>query len=239
MAKGLFGFLGFGRREKPSLTPAFETPKQEELPFTAPLSQLARSRLKGEGLGYGEDFLGKSTNPAIAKLESSFQRSTLPRISSEASARGLGRSSIVLDQIGQAEQEKNRDVADLISKFYVLNKAQEKQDLTEGMGLGERLQGQALDIGKTKAEESRNLRDVTLGQANARNARADQMQGLTLQALGGAVSGFAGAPQLGAGNPLGGVQGMLKQLGVGSTVGKQYLLGNDEKSALLKLLLEQ
>lgn len=220
---GLFDFLGFSKREKPNLTPYAETAKFEDLPFTRPLSDLANARLRGEGLGFGPEFVDKASNPAIAKLESQFKNKTMPNLSSQASARGLGRSSLVMNQIGEAEAEKNRDVADLVSKFFVLNKAQEKNDLTEGIGLGERLNTQALDVSTRRADEARNLRDTTLGVARSNNARADAMQDRTLGAVGAATSSFFGGS---AG------QGLLNRIGLGGVVtpnadrvGKMSLLG--------------
>lgn len=234
MAGGLMGFLGFGKRAKTSLTPVNETAKFEDLPFTKSLSDLASSRLRGEGLGYGPDFVDKAANPAIAKLESQFKNKTMPNLSSQASARGLGRSSLVMNQIGEAEGEKNRDVSDLVSKFFVLNKAQEKQDTTEAIGLGQNLNNQAQNVSTQRANEARDLRDKQLGVDNNNNARADAMQSQTLQALGGATSGFFGSS---AG------QGLLKRIGLegaaptqAQMVAKQSLLGSSSGLTLEDLM---
>src|SRR3990167_4647476 len=116
----------FKGQKKVNLTPDISMPTQESLYFTPQLRDFAKKRIAGEDLGFGSDYLDKTTNPAIANIDANFKNKTLPLISSEASKRGLARSSIVTDQIGQADQQRNRDVNSLVAQFYQLNELQRK-----------------------------------------------------------------------------------------------------------------
>src|SRR3990167_10493218 len=99
----LFGL--FGKKAKPNLSPSFRFPEQKFFTFTGDdakqggysLKELAKTGIRaaqtGEatpGIGYGPDFVSRTTNPGISKLDARFRESTVPRISSEASKRGLG-----------------------------------------------------------------------------------------------------------------------------------------------------
>ncbi len=212
MSGGLLGFLGFDKRSKPNLNPDFQYPEQTQLSFANEdakqggysLKELAKARIRAgqtgimtPGIGFGPDFTSRMANPAIAKLDASFNESTVPRISSEASKRGIGRSNLVVNEIGRAEAEKNRDVADLMSKFEYLNKQQEKSDISEGIGLGERLDNQEADMLTNKAQASERLVDRTVGQSNIQNQKADKMQTATIAAaMNAAVPGSGTAFQM-------------------------------------------
>lgn len=188
MASGLLGFLGFGKREKPNFMPDVMPPNQEDLFFTPKLRDLASRRISGQDLGFGNDFVDKAANPAIANLDASFKNRTLPRINSEASKRGIARSSIVTDQIGQAEQQNNREVNDLISKFFTLNEAQKKTDFTQGLNLATGLQDQQAGLLQNKADASAKVRDLTAGRVADNNSISDKRQNATIGMLLNSVS---------------------------------------------------
>jgi len=120
----------FKSSKKVNLTPDIPRPTQEQLYFTPSYRNLVDRRVnKGLDLGYGDDFVSKSANPAIANLENSFQQKTMPFLSSELSKRGVARSAgagLATDVLGKAEHQKNLDVNELISKFYTLNEAHKK-----------------------------------------------------------------------------------------------------------------
>ncbi len=140
----------FGKKAKAPEYKMPEVPGLGDLPHYLNLKQAAEDRISGKVAGFGDDFVGKATNPAIANIDANFQNRTLPTISSEASKRGLGRSSIVQDQIGQADQQRNRDINSLISQFTVMNEQQKKKDFSEGVGIAEGQRGvsQALSLAR-------------------------------------------------------------------------------------------
>ena len=195
---GLLDFLGFGKRHKPNLTPSFGYPEQKNLFFQSDdakqggysLRELAKSRIKagqtGEitpGIGYGSDFVSRTANPAIAKLDARFRESTVPRISSEASKRGLGRSTLVTNEIGRASQEVDRDVADLVSKFYQLNKMQEKTDINQGISLGQDLDTQERSMLSDQAAASERQVGRNIVQDDKYNTERQSRQNASIGAL--------------------------------------------------------
>lgn len=177
MASGLLGFLGFGKKSKPNLVPDIMPPSATDSPLYGQLKDFAANRIKagttGEetpGVGFGPDFVSKTSNPAIAQIDANFRDRTLPTISNEASKRGLARSSIVADQIGRADLQRSRDIDSMVADFYKLNEIQKKSDITEGVNVGNTLDTQYLNQGNQQAAESAKIRDLTLGVANTNNA---------------------------------------------------------------------
>jgi len=187
MASGILGWLGFGKREKPSLNAPVARPKSEDLYFNTQLRDLAKKRIGGQDLGFGEDYLSKTTNPAIAQSNYRFRNETVPFLSGELSKRGIARSAgpgLATDVLGKAERQKGLDVDELVSKFYNLNELQKKQDFGQSLQLGQNLDTQQAGLLSDAAAEGERVRDLTVGQSNTRNARSDEMQGRTMQAIG-------------------------------------------------------
>lgn len=191
---GLFSSI-FGKKTKTNLTPEFDQPAQENLFFTQGgtdhnLRDLVSQRLfHGEGLGFGPDFLSKATNPAIASREARFNETELPQLSSQLSARGLARSAgpnLATDVLTRAGQNKERDINDLLSQFYVLNEQQKKSDFGQALGEANLLQGQQAQLLANRASASerqvgRNLENDRYKDTQT-NADIDAWGGLALSA---------------------------------------------------------
>lgn len=191
---GLLDFLGFGRREKPNLVSSVARPQAADLYNVKTLREIAKKRLTtGEGLGYGDDFTSRMSSPGIAQIDANFKERTVPTISSEASKRGLARSSIVTDQIGRADQARNRDITEQVAKFQYLNELQEKQDYGQALTLAQNLDQQEAGLLSDAAAEGERVRDLTVGQSNARNAAADKRQTATVGSLLSLVSPAGGS----------------------------------------------
>lgn len=193
-------FLGFGKK-KVNETPAIPMPTQEQLTLTKNLRDYALTGKGFEGQGYGEGFLNKATNPVIANKEAVYREQTLPGISNQLSARGVGRSAgagLSTDMVNRAEQAKNRDIDELMSKFYVLNEQQKKTDESQMLRTAGGLQDQEAQMltDRAQASERQAIRDTT--QNNSFNADQDKRQQQTISAAlgavtGGATGGFSGA----------------------------------------------
>lgn len=182
----------FGSNKKVNSTiPETVYPKQENLYMTPSLRQLAKQRVQagttGEetpGVGYGADFLDKATSPAIKQIDYDMQTRTMPRINSELSKRGVSRSAgagLSTDIIGQAQRQSNLDIENLISKFQVLNEEQKKQDITEGIGLGQNLNNQEAGMltNQANADASRRYAQtgIDIGQADKENTPSPLVSG--------------------------------------------------------------
>lgn len=203
-------FLGFGKRRKPNLTPdvGFKMPSEVNSGLYTPLSDLAKRRIQagytGEdapGVGFGPDFLNRATSPAIASREARFRETEMPQLSSELSKRGVSRSvgpGLASDVITRAGQSKERDINELIARFQVLNEAQKKTDITQGIGVGQDILGQDISQANRQAEASERLVGRTAERATQFNADDKERQQRVISALAGAITGgtsggFSGA----------------------------------------------
>jgi len=199
----MFDFLT-GKKKKVNLTPDIPYASQEQLFFTSPnaskegysLKDFAAKRIKGEGLGFGEDFLDRSTSAPIKSREARFRENELPAINSQLSARGLARSAgpnLATDVLARAEAGKERDINDLISQFYVLNERQKKSDQSEGLRLAESLQGEQRGMLDNMAAASERLVGRNIAE---RDSRATS-QAAAGQNILSSIGGFVGAGGLG------------------------------------------
>jgi len=193
-------FLGFGKK-KVNETPAIPMPTQEQLTLTKNLRDYALRGEGFEGKGYGEGFLSKATNPVIANKEAMFREQTLPGIQNQLSSRGVARSAgsgLATDMVLRAEAQKNRDIDELMSKFYVLNEQQKKSDQSQMLRTATGLQDQEAGMleNRAAASERQAIRDTS--QNNAFNAQQDANLNRTVSAAlgaatGGSTGGWSGA----------------------------------------------
>lgn len=195
----------FFKREKAPEIPKISLPGLGDYEQYGPIHKLATSRLKGEGLGFGDQFVDRATNPVVTEKMRRFNESTVPTLSNQASARGLGRSNLATNSIQRAERDNSSDIDQLISNFYVLNENQKKRDTSEAVGIETGLLDRATN--RTNAQAAIDIN--TPQQQFAMNQSADKTnyakdQGL-LSTLGTLVGGAFGGP-LGAsaGSKMGG-----------------------------------
>lgn len=188
MAGGLAGFFGFGRSRKTNLVPDVARPKATDLYFNKPLRELATRRIAGEDLGFGNDFVNKATNPTIQAKRTRLNEEVIPSIGNAASARGINRSSLTVDQIGRAERDNSNEIDQLLSQFEVLNKQQSKQDQNNAITLGRDMDNQEAGMRENEAAASERLVDKTAGRADALNVQDKARQNQAIQAVGSFAS---------------------------------------------------
>lgn len=167
----------FKSSKKPNMTPDITPPDFNQSQFTVPLGKLAQQRIQAgttgldmPGVGFGEDFVNKSTNPIADQMRRNFKQETLPSLSSQASARGIGHSNLALKTIGQQESNVEGDINALMAKFYTLNEAQKKSDIFEGIGLGQQQQGAELEQKNVQANASERLANATAANSMQRQS---------------------------------------------------------------------
>lgn len=214
---GLFSFLT-GSQKKTNLTPDINYPNQDQLYFTSPtaskqgsnLRDFAANRIAGNNLGFGNDFVDRQSSPGIAQIDANFQNRTMPTLSSNASKRGLARSSIVQDQIGQADQSRNRDISSMVANFQMLNEQQKKTDQNNAVGIAQGLQGEQLGMMNNAAAASeRQVGRNTEGDKYAQQYKDNA--GKNIMAM------IASAIGAGTGMPMGSPVGLGTQPGIGAT----------------------
>lgn len=190
---GLLSFLGFDKKEKPNLVSPVARPQAKDLYFNKTLRDYAKNRIDSEeNLGFGEDFTNRMSSPAIAQIDANFRERTLPTISSEASKRGIARSSLVTDQIGRADLQRNRDIDEQVAKFQYLNELQKKTDRTQALTLGQNLDQQEAGLLSDAAAEGERVRDLTNQRAATNNQNSLNRQNSALQSLGSLISPVLG-----------------------------------------------
>lgn len=161
------------RSKKPNLTP--------DVPYHMPasinpnqynsLQDLSLKFQRGEGTGFGEDFVDKTTNPVANSMRRNFEQFTSPKISSNYSARGLGRSSLAANEQGRAQGDVEANIGNLMAQNYYLNQMQKKQDQQFGANLGQNiLQGDVSRQGEIAAA-SEQLAGKTAEDARHRESR--------------------------------------------------------------------
>ena len=195
--------------KKANLTPDVQQPSQEDLFHTSKLRDVVSRGLNGEGLGFGNDFVNRQSSPGIAQIDANFRDRTLPTLSNEASKRGLARSSIVTDQIGRADQQRNRDVQETVARFQYLNELQGKQDYTQVLNQANTMQGQQAALLGNRASASERLTDKTAAQQNQRQADNQKMLGSMIESGAPLVASSVGAVG-------GGIEALLQKAGLGN-----------------------
>ncbi len=106
MAFDLRQFLGLGRKrpniQKFTGTQPFASLK--EIPEQKEFLKSLRERIAGVGVGFREKELSAATSPFAAARRAGLKEQTIPLISAQASARGLGRSTIPVSRIATLTQ---------------------------------------------------------------------------------------------------------------------------------------
>lgn len=196
------------KSKKVNLTPdvSYKTPEQASPQFYKPLSELAQQRIKAgttgletPGVGFGQDFVAKSTNPVADSMRRNFNNVTSPFLSSQYSARGLGNSSLAASAQGLAQGNVESDIGNLMAQFYTLNEQQKKNDITQGINLGSNLMQGDINQSNQIAGASERLANATAQDARAREQRDAGLAGGFLQAgaqllnpIGSMIGGQAG-----------------------------------------------
>lgn len=170
------------------------------------LSTLAKRRIQagitGEetpGVGFGPDFVSKTTNPVADSMRRNYRQFTAPATASAYSSRGLGRSSLAANELGRQEGDVESNVGNLMAQFYQLNEAQKKNDIATGINTGSTILSNDVGAQHDIASASERLANATAADARYResadNAKAQQL-GQAAVALGAAP--FTGGASLAA-----------------------------------------
>ena len=222
----------FRGSKKVNLTPDIvpQMPSQINPRAYGDLSNLSSKYIRGEGTGFGDEYVDKNVNPVAQSMRRNFRNVTSPFLSSQYSARGIARSNLAADAQGQAEGDVESNIGNLMAKFFQLNEAQKKQDTQFGAQIGQNLLTGDTSAQHTQAESSRLLANATAGDARTRETNdAAKTQKLIQTALGvatgGATGGFTGA-----------LAGASAGLGATPSVGTKMLGKDDLAAAIMELL---
>lgn len=169
--------------------------------------QTIKDRLAGINVG-PQDYLidiNAATNPYATASRANLQNYTMPLISSQASARGLGRSTIPVNRAALSSQELERDIGQRMAEFDVQNRATQQQNEYQRRAEINDALARMGGAGETQAEAANKAAQFTYDdwQANeaarlGRNTRDVAGAGNALKtaasiALGGMTGGWSGA----------------------------------------------
>ena len=183
-------------------------------------------RLAGKNVGYSQSVLDSSTAPFATARRAAVADYEAPAITGAASARGLGRSSLVTSQIGKAQQQASQDIEQRMADIALRNEAQKRQEINQALS----------DIGQWTLNES-NQRTTRAGfdyadwnrinnEQNA-NEQAQKQGAMRSLMLGAAVAAapFTGGASLAA-------VPMIMSSGTGQP------MSNNDSSALIQKILQ-
>lgn len=90
-------------------------------------------RLAGQGVGYEPDFLSKTISPYARSRMDTLKNYELPVISAQATARGLGRSSIPVNRSALSTQEASRDIESRVAQLSLQNEQQKRDEINNAL----------------------------------------------------------------------------------------------------------
>lgn len=81
------------------------------------LEKTLRDRIAGVGLGFTPEFISETASPFAVSQRRALRQETIPTISAQASARGVGRSTIPTGQIGRESNITEQNIAERIANL--------------------------------------------------------------------------------------------------------------------------
>lgn len=127
---GIAGGLGaFGKKKAtaPDLKQIPTLSSTAEYPL---YKSTLEDRIAGRGLGYDQSVLDSNTAPYAKQRMSSLKETELPAISADASARGLGRSTIPVNRSALATQAASRDIEERVAQLTLQNEQEKASEKT-------------------------------------------------------------------------------------------------------------
>lgn len=163
----------FGGGRKRDLNLGEQSPYKSltDIPTGRTLNEQILAGLSGQGLGFGEGFVERTTSPFVQAREARFSEEELPFLSSELSGRGLGRSTIAGQEIGRAATRKERDINQLIAEANMRDLQQRKADEARLQNLAFNFAQAEAGHAERRAADTMARRQFQIGQDAARDAR--------------------------------------------------------------------
>jgi hypothetical protein len=134
---GFFGKLFGSEKKDQSYQGARPIMSLSELPMGRTLSDLLMQRMQGQGVGFGNDYVSRTTNPSIQARMNRWQDYEMPQLSSQLSARGMARSTLAGDLIRRSAGEREQDISQLLANAYQQNEMQKRQEIQNALSQGQ------------------------------------------------------------------------------------------------------
>lgn len=128
------------------------------------------SRSQGQGVGFGDTYAQKYSNPIIQNMRGNFEDYTMPELNSELTATGRRRGSSGFQQIAQAQKEQGLAEGDIFSRLQQRNEDQSRSEINDAMGrVGQYAQNEA-DLRNNFSNFRMGIMDRRAGMNAQRNA---------------------------------------------------------------------
>jgi len=204
---GLFDGL-FGKKQKSKEDYGGVRPygSLEDTPYGKTYSTELANRLKGIGVGFAPEYVSATTSPYAQSMRSQFANYTTPQIESAASARGMGRSSLVPQQLRLGSQEVGEKIGELVAQKYGESEAQKRAEINDALAKMGAMNESEAGVRQSAANWETNLRAQHQAESRLRAAEEDAFRN---QLIAG------GSTLLGGGLGLlsGGVKGAMRGMG--------------------------
>ena len=104
-----------------------------DTPEGARYKKTLEERLAGLGVGFSPEVLSTATNPYAVQRRANLANYEVPLISAQASARGLGRSTIPVNRIALSGQEAETDIGNKIAQLQLANEQQKRSEIADAL----------------------------------------------------------------------------------------------------------
>ena len=189
--KQLFGFPS-----KRNVT--YQGPKPvsiTETPEGQKLKQTLEQRMSGLGVGFSPEFVSATTAPYAQARREQLTRYEVPQISAEASARGVGRSTIPVSRIALSSQEASRDIEQRVAQATELQEKQKRAEINDALARYQQFTGDAVSTQNMKAQFDYADYLQQIGRADeAEKARTAALQKIAMTTGGFIAGGVTTSP---------------------------------------------
>jgi hypothetical protein len=188
------------KSNKKQVAPALKAPPTLSATAEYPLyKSTLEDRIAGRNLGYDPSVLNSATAPYATQQRQNFQNYTVPQISGQASARGLGRSTIPVSQARLGSQEVESDIANRVAQLTLANEQEKASEKTGAISSYGNLMGSDYNSILNNITGQNNQAQAAANAQNTNTVASNQLnQQYFNDILGGGVSLLGGGNNLGS-----------------------------------------
>jgi len=155
-------------------------------------------RIAGRNVGFSPDYLSAATTPYAVNRRAGLKEETIPMISAEASARGVGRSTLPVNRIALESRATERDIGEYVGQVSLMNEQQKRTEINNALTQYQQMTGDIVTAENLKAQfdYADYLNQIGQKQAaeEARQSGINKLISLGATVVGGAIGFATGGP---------------------------------------------
>lgn len=159
-------------------------------------------RLRGENVGYGDQYASQVSNPIILRMRNQFQGYDIPELQSQLTAQGRRKSSGGFDQLRRAYTDQSLAEGDVYANLYRENEGQKRTEINDALARmgayaadNANLLGQRAAFDQGDYQNQLKIADSQRQEGNAAFGRLLGTAALGIQGIGGMGGGQIAQPQ--------------------------------------------